>query len=130
MRIKQTHRRRICRLLIIFFILFLTVNTVYAQDVSFSWLANPEPVTGYKLYYETGGDSLPPYNGTGLNEGTSPILIGKVTDFTVTGIQPGTTYHFVLTAYSDGLESDYTSVTTIQATASSTPQILNIFITQ
>ncbi len=94
-------------LLVCFFLLAPTA--AYAEDLIFTWTANPEPVTGYKLYYKTGTNGDPPYNGTGLNEGNSPIDVGKVTEFTVTGRDVTQTYQFVLTAYNDQVESDYTN---------------------
>ncbi len=98
-------------LLICLFVFFSTA--AYAEDLTFSWTANPDPLTGYKLYYKTGTDSGPPYNGTGLTEGSSPITIGKVTSFTVTGRDVNATYHFVITAYNDQGEGDYTTPVTI-----------------
>jgi hypothetical protein len=37
------------------------------------------------VYYST-TNSGPPYNGTGLPEGDSPINVGSVTNFTLTGL--------------------------------------------
>jgi len=93
-------------------ILILPVPSV-AMDFAFEWEANPEPVTGYKLYYKIGEDSGQPYQGTGLNEGASPITVGKVTTYTVTGMAPDKIYHFTLTAYNDDGESGYSSIVTV-----------------
>ncbi len=108
-------------LLIGLFVFFSTA--AYAEDLSFSWSANPEPVTGYKLYYKTGTNSSPPYNGTGLKESASPIDMGKVTNFTVTGRNVNETYHFALTAYNDQGESDYTTVVTVNPLDMTAPVI-------
>ncbi|BCO07697.1 hypothetical protein GF1_00730 [Desulfolithobacter dissulfuricans] len=79
-----------------------------SDTVTFIWSLNPEPVAGYKLYYKT-GDSGPPYDGTGLPEGNSPIDVGNVTRFTISGLDPQLTYRFTITAYtSDGQEGEYT----------------------
>ncbi|TKB07436.1 PKD domain-containing protein [Desulforhopalus sp. IMCC35007] len=80
---------------------------------SFSWTANPEPVEGYKLYYKKGGEAAPPFDGTGAAEGSSPIDLGKVTSFTISGLLDNTTYHFALTAYNGSDESDFTNVITV-----------------
>ncbi len=115
-----------CPVKLLLICLFLFFSTAaYAENLSFSWTANPEPVTGYKIYYKTGTNSSPPYNGTGLIEGASPITVGKVTDFTVTGRDTNETYHFVLTAYNDQGESNYTAVVTVQPLDGTAP-VINI----
>ncbi len=86
----------------------------FARDVSFVWTANPEPVVGYKLYYKTGTDSAAPYSGSGLTEGSAPIVVGNVTTYTVTGLSPSEAYQFVLTAYNDSEESGYSEVVTVE----------------
>lgn len=96
----------------------------YARDVSFVWTANPEPVTGYKLYYKAGTDTAPPYTGSGLTEGDAPIVLGNVTSYTVTGLAPTETYHFVLTAFNGTEESQYSAVVSVQPGVS--PKIIKI----
>lgn len=125
MKILHTHLPRITKLVLLCLALILfPVQAFTAEDASFTWTANPEPYTGYKLYYKTGASSLPPYDGTGLNEGNSPILLGKeVTSYTLTGLSPNNTYHFVLTAYNETEESDYTTVITILPDAFPSPTI-------
>lgn len=90
-------------------------SSVHAKDYSFSWSANPEPLTGYKFYYKKDGNSAPPYNGTDAAEGASPIVLGKQTNFTITGLDENAIYHFTLTAYHDTKESGYTSVITVNS---------------
>jgi hypothetical protein len=102
----------------------------YARDVSFIWTANPEPVTGYKLYYKAGTDSAQPFQGTGLTEGDAPIVLGDVTTFTVTGLSPDETYSFVLTAYNDIQESTYSEIISVEPSSSPSPTIINISIRQ
>ena len=95
----------------------------YARDAIFTWTANPEPLTGYKLYYKTGTVSGEPYDGTDLNAEGSPILLGKVTTTTVTGLSPNETYQFALTAYNDTEESGYSTVETIPPLSFPSPTI-------
>jgi hypothetical protein len=38
--------------------LYLSSFTAFAEDYTFSWTANAEPVEGYKLYYKLGGGRL------------------------------------------------------------------------
>jgi len=103
-------------LAILLFCLLIFPLTAHANNIEFEWQANPEPLTGYKLYYKTGPDNNLPYDGTGLTEGNSPITIGKVTSFAVSGLSPTSTYHFALKAYHETTESDFSTATiTIQA---------------
>ncbi len=103
-------------LFIVFVMVFLwssTATFARAQDYTFSWSANPEPVTGYKLYYKKGGEAGPPFNGTGAQQAPSPISVGKKTGFTITGLQNNTTYHFAITAINNTTESDFSQVITV-----------------
>ncbi len=114
--------------LVMFLLAMLLLSTqANARDVSFSWTANPDPLAGYKLYYKTGEDSGPPYQGIGLNQGDAPIILGKVTTIPVSGLSPDETYHFVLTAYNDDGESSYSTIVTV--TPEWTPIISGIFST-
>ncbi|UCG66877.1 MAG: fibronectin type III domain-containing protein [Deltaproteobacteria bacterium] len=91
-------------------LLFSFTAPTYAVDVTLEWDANTEPdLAGYNVYYKT-GSSGPPYNGTGAIQGNSPIDVGNVTQFTLTGLADGVTYFFVVTAYNTGdLESGYSN---------------------
>lgn len=105
-------------------LLFILASPAHAKDVTFAWSANTEPITGYKLYYKTGGDASGPFDGTGLIEGNSPILIDNVTTITVTGLSDTETYHFALTAYNDEDESVFSEIVTVMQDP--VPVILNI----
>lgn len=116
----------LAKLMILCFLLIFSPTQSYAEDAEFRWIANPEPLTGYKLYYKTGADSSPPYDGTGLNEGASPILIDKVTSFKITGLSPYQTYHFTLKAYDGTKESDYSAIITTPYTSTFPSPTINI----
>ncbi|MCA1747802.1 MAG: PKD domain-containing protein, partial [Bacteroidales bacterium] len=90
-------------------------------DYTFAWSANPEPVEGYKLYYKKGGEAGPPYDGINSLHGPSPIDIGKVTTFTISGLEDNTTYHFALTAYDGNDESGFSENITVFPTDDSSP---------
>jgi PKD repeat protein len=94
----------------------------------FSWSANAEPVEGYKLYYKKGGSATPPFDGTDATEGVSPIDLGKVTSFTITGLEDNTTYHFALTAYNGSEESDLTDVITVFPVVTPDPLLASISV--
>ena len=131
----HTYLLRLAKLALISFLLFVPIQS-YGKDVSFQWTANPEPLTGYKLYYEAGAGSTLPFEGTGLSNNLgiiedSPILIDKVTAYTVTGLLPGETYHFALTAYNDTGDSGYSAIVTVAPDSPQlSPKILNIMIVQ
>ena len=74
------------------------------------WSANHEPdLAGYRVYYDT--DGRPPYLGSGASEGPSPVDVGKVTHFRLTGLSNGITYYIAVTAYDvAGNESELSDV--------------------
>jgi len=128
MKIPQISKAHFARISLFCFTMILVPVLSHARDVSFTWTATPEPVTGYKLYYKTGTGTTVPYNGTGLIQGDSPILPGKVTTYTVTGLSPDETYYFAISAYSGTGESEYSAIVTIQPEGAEAPTILNISI--
>lgn len=101
--------------LLIFFIVAGVTHTtsLWAKDYTFSWAANNGSIDGYKLYYKKNGAAAAPFNGSDASEGCSPIDIGDVTSYTISGLKDNTTYHFTLTAYSGTEESDFTPVITV-----------------
>lgn len=109
----QRHLTILIKLTLLSLCILLIPSQSYGMDVELQWEANPEPLTGYKLYYKVGENSAPPYDGTGLNEGASPILTGKVTTYTVTDLSPDKTYHFALTAYNEDGDSGYSTIVTV-----------------
>ena len=73
--------------------------TPSGTSINLNWSPNPESdLAGYKVYYDTDASGFP-YDGTGAAEGDSPIDVGNVTSFTLTGLTPGTTYYLAVTAY-------------------------------
>jgi len=87
-----------------------------AAEVTLAWDQNPETnILGYKSYYKAGSGG-PPYNGTGADQGLSPItlLIEDLADpnnpeFTLTGLDDNEVYYFVITAYNSYGESGYSN---------------------
>jgi parallel beta-helix repeat protein len=83
--------------------------TLVENHIELEWDPDPNFSTdwGYKVYYDT--DSMwAPYDGTGLDEGDSPIDVGDLTSFTLNGIEANTDYYLAVTVYDDkGRESDY-----------------------
>ncbi len=55
------------------------------DTVTVSWSSNPSYLTaGYRLYYGTGGG----YSGSDASEGVSPLDVGRVTSFRLSGLAP------------------------------------------
>ncbi|MBI9039707.1 MAG: hypothetical protein JEY97_16375 [Bacteroidales bacterium] len=61
--------------------------------------------TNYLIYYDI--DPGPPYNGTGLTQGDSPIEVGNLTSFQLDGVQECTQYYIAVKASNDQGTSDY-----------------------
>ena len=68
--------------------------------VALEWDPIPSGTTGYgyKVYYDS-DSSGPPYNGSGLAEGDSPIDVGELTAFALHGLEEETPYYAAITAY-------------------------------
>ena len=72
----------------------------FAAQVTLAWDANTDPsVAGYKLYY-----------GYASRTYGTPVNVGKVTQYTLTGIQEGINCYFAVTAYdTNGNESAFST---------------------
>ena len=94
----------------------LTSNNHSAQ-VTLIWEPNKENnIDGYKIYYDTSSGNY------GCN-----VDVGDRTRYTITGLESGKTYYFVVTAYNkSGIESSYSAEVshkaTVGITSSSLPQ--------
>ena len=80
--------------------LFLAIMaTANAKTVNLAWDPSPSTnVAGYKIYYKEGSASLN-FNGSGANEGSSPIDVGKTLSSSLTGLPDTETHYFAVTAY-------------------------------
>ncbi len=78
--------------------------TVGCGTATLGWAANSEAdLAGYYLSYERGSGGSP-YNGVGAEQGPSPIFVGNVTTYTLTGLDISSTYYFNLQAV-DGADN-------------------------
>ncbi len=84
---------------------------VYPAQVTLSWGPNKENnIAGYKIYY---GDSSGNYG--------SPVDAGNRTQYTITDLESGKIYYFVITAYNThGSESIYSAEVSHKATVAAT----------
>jgi PKD repeat protein len=126
------HREKKMKRLIIAKIILLTVITlgfsanVWGKTVTLSWDASPSAVSGYKVYYDA-GSSVAPLDGIGAAEGSSPIDVGNVLTYTVTGLPDAEEHYFAVTAYdASNNESTYSNTVTSPAVISeNNPPVLS-----
>lgn len=83
----------------------------HASDVSLQWDPNTEPdIGGYKIYYKADNADLP-FTGVGAQNGDSPVDTGKVTTFSINGLEDDHIYYFAVTAYdTSGYESLFSNI--------------------
>lgn len=89
------------KLLALFAVSFaLLTNASGTQSVTLAWDPNVEPVDGYRLYYGVKSRSY----------FRKVEVLAPTTQATVTGLEPGATYYFAVTAFilePEELESDF-----------------------
>lgn len=97
-------------------------------EIKLSWDPTPTPdIDGYMVYYDTDSES-PPYEGSGANEGDSPIdmplevLDPLLPEMTLTGLSSCLHYWFAVTAYIGDDESVYSNW--VEGTAIAKPSTL------
>jgi hypothetical protein len=98
--------------------MLLLAFNVQAYKIKFSWEQNPEPLTGYTLYFKENTTPIIPFNCEGLNN-NKPKTVSKTTAHNpdavifnpveegrgyieIDGVSPYKEYSFALTAYVDG----------------------------
>ena len=88
------------RLFLISSFLMVTLFAHAVASVTLAWNASTDPiVVGYNIYY-----------GSVTGVYTNEVNCGNATNFTISGLVSGVTYHFVATTYSSGgLESPFSS---------------------
>ena len=101
--------------IVVIFVFLLSSCQSSRTEVTFKWkpLISLD-LAGYKIYYKTSSPG-PPYDGKGLAEGNSPIVVplSRLKDandpkFTVHGLRKDETYFFAITAYGfEGKECRY-----------------------
>ncbi|NOY13793.1 MAG: fibronectin type III domain-containing protein, partial [Deltaproteobacteria bacterium] len=100
-------------ILLVLIILLAAGSPAFSQDVTLSWDASPTAgVVGYKVYYKPNNSTLP-FDGSGANEGLSPLDVGDQLTATLTGLADNSIYYFAVTAYdAAGNESSFSNIVT------------------
>lgn len=89
-------------------------SSCFAVSVTLQWDPNTETdLAGYNVYYSSASSS-PPFSGTGALEGASPLDARNQTAAVISGLDPGKTYYFAVTAYNkSGAESAYSNIVSV-----------------
>jgi len=94
-------------------LMFCIPSLASARDITLSWDQSQDPgVTGYKIYYKVGNQSLP-FDGVNLPQGDSPIIVTDPyqTSLDLTLPDDGQVYFFTATAYNDSsIESGFSDI--------------------
>jgi hypothetical protein len=100
---------------VLMLLLLCSAGQLSAANVSLAWDASTSTgITGYKVYV-----------GTASKTYSSPITIGNLTTYTVTGLSAGT-YYFAVTAITSSAESGFSNEVSTTITGSGVTCDLNI----
>jgi hypothetical protein len=81
-------------------------SIAWAKTVTLAWDPSPSAVSGYKVYYRAGSDSL---SKTG-EAGTVVVDVGNVLNYSLSSLNDAEDYYFAVTAYdAHGQESDFSN---------------------
>jgi len=103
--------------------IFFAASSSYAASATFSWIANSESLSGYKIHYGTSSRNYKVLIDVGL-----PVAVNGRIIAMVEGLLEGQTYYFAATAYTETEESDYSVevIYTIPGSVGFAPQIMRI----
>lgn len=98
-------------ILVAFAHLLLLASVTHSRDITLEWDPNTEPdIAGYKIYYKAASPELP-LDGTGAEEGPSPVDVKENTRAVLKGLDDSKIYYFAVTAYnSAGYESSFSNI--------------------
>ncbi len=97
---------------------FMFCKLIFAESLTLAWDPNTESdLAGYKIYYNTTSQDAP-FDGTGIEQGNSPITVGigqlSTSDapaYQLNNLAAGTKYFFTVSAYNtSGIESEKSNV--------------------
>ncbi|QWV91833.1 fibronectin type III domain-containing protein [Geomonas oryzisoli] len=87
----------------------------FPSTVNLQWDPSTDPaLAGYRVYYQANNSTLP-FAGTGAAEGAAPVDVSTSTTASISGLDPGSSYYFAVTAYdTKGAESVYSNVVQVK----------------
>lgn len=93
--------------------LLLLAGTCSASTITLAWDSqSPPDLAGYRVYYSDTNST--PFNGTGADQGASPISMSTQPSATITGLDAGRAYYFAITAVNTaGIETPYSTIVTV-----------------
>jgi hypothetical protein len=106
--------------LLILIAIVIAPSILFAAQIKLAWDANSEPdLAGYKVYY-----------GTASRVYGTPVSVGNVTTYTVTGLTLGQTYYMAVTALDNATPANESSYSTEVSGAATDPtQPVSITVT-
>ncbi|WP_129125867.1 Ig-like domain-containing protein [Geomonas oryzae] len=95
--------------------LLLIPAAAFPSTVNLQWDPSTDPdLAGYRVYYQANSAALP-FAGRGAVEGAAPVDVSSSTTASISGLDPGSSYYFAVTAYnSSGAESAYSNVVQVK----------------
>jgi hypothetical protein len=92
------------RLFLLFYLILLGTDAVFAQSVAITWNSNTEPdIAGYKIYF-----------GTAPRNYDHSIDVNRITEYAISALPDTGLYYFAVTAYDlTGNESSYSEEVTV-----------------
>lgn len=101
-------KKLITKILLLMFVSVFCTASAWGKTVTLSWDASPSTVVGYKIYYDTSSSAS--LDGTGADEGGSPIDVGNVLTYVIHGLPDDVDHYFAVSAYdSSNNESSYSN---------------------
>lgn len=96
------------------FLLALSPSALLAAQVTLRWDANQTAPDGYRLYQSNDAQGF---------DYSSPVWSGQAIEHTVTGLDPNTTYYFIVRAFKGSSESDDSNRVQFPEPVSATPPV-------
>src|SRR4030042_17810 len=98
--------------LLILVAIVIAPSILFAAQIRLAWDANSEPdLAGYKVYY-----------GTASRVYGTPMNVGNVTTYTVTGLTLGQTYYMAVTAFDNATPANESGYSTEVSGAATDPR--------
>ncbi|WP_224957099.1 Ig-like domain-containing protein [Geomonas subterranea] len=90
-------------------------SAAFSSTVTLQWDPSSDPdLAGYRVYYQANSSAIP-FVGSGAAEGSAPVDVSASTTASISGLDPGISYYFAVTAYNtSGAESVYSNLVQVK----------------